>query len=307
MSSLTYQIREFKSDDLTAVVELWNQNVPEHLITEPVMREKTLGDKDFDPNLTWVAMVDEHLIAFMQGISRLNETGERIGWIKLFCVATAYRRNGIGSTLLQTIESGLVTSSVSRIQLMDSNPNYFLPGLDPFCTEAVAFFERKGYEKFDDTSNLIANLSQDLTTAAEEEQLHQRGIVIRRALPQDRFCTAAFIQSNWPSWVPEVDAAFDQSPIILHLALENDILFAFSASDVNNRGMAWFGPMGTDQRFRGRGVGAVLLKRCLQDLKNQGHDAAIIPWVGPIPFYMHHVGAKVKDIFWRYKKEIQKA
>ena len=62
--------------------------------------------------------------------------------------------------------------------------------------------------------------------------------------------------------------------------------------------------MGTSIKSRGKGVGAVLLKRCLQDLKNLGFKKAVIPWVGPIPFYSKFANAHVSRVFWRYEKHM---
>lgn len=63
--------------------------------------------------------------------------------------------------------------------------------------------------------------------------------------------------------------------------------------------------MGTRPDFRKMGIGEVLLKRCLVDMREQGHKRSIIPWVGPIAFYYDAVGAKVDRIFWRFKKEVR--
>ena len=79
-------------------------------------------------------------------------------------------------------------------------------------------------------------------------------------------------------------------------------MIAFSAYETNNKGTGWFGPMGTTEKARGKGVGGILLKRCINDLKKSGFEKAIIPWVGPIPFYMHYINSPVKRIFWRYEK-----
>jgi mycothiol synthase len=80
---------------------------------------------------------------------------------------------------------------------------------------------------------------------------------------------------------------------------------AFSAHEGNNKGTGWFGPMGTSAELREKGAGSILLKKCLKDMKEMGFVKAIIPWVGPIPFYMHHVNSKVERVFWRYEKILE--
>ena len=104
------------------------------------------------------------------------------------------------------------------------------------------------------------------------------------------------------AWSGEVISAFQNNPITLFIAEQDENLLAFSAHEGNNKGTGWFGPMGTDPALRGKGVGGILLKKCLKDMKEMGFVKATIPWVGPIPFYMHYADAKVERIFWRYEK-----
>jgi mycothiol synthase len=98
--------------------------------------------------------------------------------------------------------------------------------------------------------------------------------------------------------------ALGNHPVSVHVAVVDGIVKAFSAHSANNTGTGWFGPMGTHPDLRGKGVGSILLKRCLEDLKHAGHSQAIIPWVGPIAFYSHFCGAVVDRVFWRYEKVI---
>ena len=302
---MSIYIRSIQKDDLTLLTTLWNDNVVFDPITYELLYEKTYGDFDFNPTTTLVAELDGRIVGFMMGLYRTTESGEKVGWIKLFFTVERCRRQGVASMLLKEIEKQLKSFGVSQIQILDCNPNYLQPGLDPFYTKAVAFVERRGFRKFDDTSNLVADLTtQNFDTSDEETRLAAESIEIRRARLEDKGDCAAFIAKEWPPWVIEVATAFNNNPISLHLAFLKGKLKAFSAYDANNFNTGWFGPMGTDPVFRGKGVGGILLKRCLQDIKNQGHRKSIIPWVGPIPFYMHYCNARVARVFWRYKKEM---
>jgi hypothetical protein len=112
-------------------------------------------------------------------------------------------------------------------------------------------------------------------------------------------------EKNFKGWISEVSNSFANDPVSLHIALIEEEIIAFSAYESNNRGTGWFGPMGTSEAARGKGVGGILLLRCMKDLKNLGFEKSIIPWVGPIPFYMHYVNSKVKRVFWRYEKLLE--
>ena len=64
------------------------------------------------------------------------------------------------------------------------------------------------------------------------------------------------------------------------------------------------GPMGVAERARGRGVGAVLLKRCLRDLRADGFEQGEIYSVGPIAFYAKTVQAVVSRVLYQFAKRL---
>ena len=59
-----------------------------------------------------------------------------------------------------------------------------------------------------------------------------------------------------------------------------------------------------DPAYRGRGVGAVLLRCCLRDLKQSGLATATIPWAAHLGFYEQHAGARRSRQFQRFRKRI---
>jgi predicted N-acetyltransferase YhbS len=62
--------------------------------------------------------------------------------------------------------------------------------------------------------------------------------------------------------------------------------------------------MGTAPNAQGQGIGGVLLRRCLGDLRAAGYGEAQIGWVGPVPFYSGAVGAYIDRVFFLYRKEL---
>jgi hypothetical protein len=62
--------------------------------------------------------------------------------------------------------------------------------------------------------------------------------------------------------------------------------------------------MGTLESERQHGIGTVLLKRCLADLRTAGHGSAQIDWTGPVRFYARAVGARIDRTFWPYQKSL---
>lgn len=300
-------IRQLSKRDLPALLEFWNRAVRADRLTKSLLQEKVLEDPDFEPELALLAEEGGQVAGFMMGVTRRSMGDTARGWIKLFAVGRRWRRRGIASQLLQSVEEGLRRRGVSRLQVMDCPVNYLQPGIDPLAyTEAICFLERRGFKKVGDTSHLKADLQkQDFDTAAEERELAKQGVEIRRARREDWPQVEELLRSEWAAWVPEVHKTLSRRPISLHVALLNGRIEAFSAYDANNVGTGWFGPMGTRAVFRGKGVGGILLKRCLRDMQRQGHKFSTIPWVGPIPFYMHYCDAHVYRVFWRYAKELK--
>ena len=269
-----------------------------------LLEEKTFGDFDYDPELTLVGLIEDRElpVAFIQGVIRKRES-DKVGYIKLICVDSNERRKGFARKLHENVQLKMRNHGVKQIRVYESYPNYFMPGVDPFYTEAVCFFERLGYKKIGDTSNLTADLSlQNFDTKSEEKNLMDEGMIFRRADITDKEKIINWLQGKFPAWVGEVSAAYQNNPITVFICEHDRKLIAFSAHEGNNKGTGWFGPMGTDTQLRGKGIGGILLKKCLNDMKKMGFVKAIIPWVGPIPFYMRYAGSKVERIFWRYEK-----
>jgi len=294
------------SDQLNELVRFWNNNVIYDPITLEILKEKTFGDPDFNHDLTLIAVGNGQILGFMQGLVRQVEPDLKRGWIKLFATAEKYRRQGLATRLLKNIEEKMKSQDVKTIRLLDSNPNYFQPGIDPRYTEAIAFAERNGFKRFADTANLEVDLQhQNFDTSLEEKQLVGENIFIRRATKSDWHLIEDLIVNHFKAWLPEIQITYKNGPISLHIAEYHGKIEAFSAYDSNNLNTGWFGPMGTNPVLRGKGIGGILLKRCLNDMKKQGHKISIIPWVGPIPFYWHYANARLKRVFWRYEKEVK--
>ncbi len=299
------EIRYYNENDFINVLQLVNRSMEFDQFTEALLKENVTDDPDINTNLTYVAAENGKIVGFIMGVIRKRDNGDA-GYVKLFCVDPDFRRKGIGTELYRKVEDQIRSAKVKSMRVYESYPNYYMPGIDPFYTEAICFFERAGYKKVGDTSNLEADLlNQEFDTAEEERKALEKGVTIRRAEKTDFEKMIDWTDKNFKGWISEVSNSFNNDPISLHIAFLENKVIAFSGYESNNKGTGWFGPMGTSEAARGKGVGGILLKRCLADLKKMGFKKSIIPWVGPIPFYMHYVNSKVKRVFWRYEKLLE--
>ncbi len=290
--------------DTSAIVTLWNRAARFDTVMEPLLCEKLFEDDRATPDLLLKALCEGQVTGFAAGTLQ-DRAGVMHGFVKMLAVDPKWQRRGIGSALLQSLESALRAGGAKVVRPGESAPNYLTPGTDVRYTRAVVFFESKGYERVGTAVNMCADLaSQDFESTAAERELRANGIEVRRARPEDRASVAQLLDRHWPAWKPEVFATLTNDPISMHIACRRGDVLAFSAHEANNRGTGWFGPMGTDPDARGLGLGAVLLKRCLSDMKAMGYATATIPWVAPIGFYLHHVGAEISRVFFRHEKKL---
>lgn len=279
--SLLSNLRKLQPDDAAALLRLWKRSCPFDPMTLDLLREKVWGDPDFQG-----AYVAEPFDGFAMAVHRQGKST-----VKFLLVDPERRHRGLGAKLLEAAECSL---PAGPIRVCESNPNYLVPGVDVRYTAGLLFLEKRGYRKIGETYNLLCDLNQNFPEEVREG--------VRRAESTDRETVMAFLEKHWAGWQYEVGRMFANDPISLHLAFEGDQLLGFSGYDGNNLGTGWFGPMGTDPEKRGAGVGGILLRRCLADLKAQGHEQAIIPWVGPYGFYNKQCGAHIDRVFWRYEK-----
>ncbi len=297
-------IRPMTEADTPALRDLWNRAARFDRISEHVFREKAWLDEGIDNDLRLVAEIDETPAAFAVAAVRPKEDGPA-GYVKMLAVRPALQRKGLGSALLARLEHELRARGAHTCRPGESAPNYLTPGVDLRYTKATVFLENRGYEMIGQSYNMEAELEGlPLDTSAAEKRLEDAGLHIRRATESDRDDMMAMLAEHWPSWQDEVGAAFSNDPTSLFVARRDNRVVAFSAYETNNRGTGWFGPMGTAPDARGHGVGSVLLKLCLANLREAGYLRVTIPWVAPISFYLHHVGAEVCRVFNRYEKKL---
>lgn len=128
----------------------------------------------------------------------------------------------------------------------------------------------------------------------EKKLLDKDKVVFRRAIAPEKHLICEWVMEQFGAyWKSEVEVAFSRQPVSCWIAQRgNDILgFACYESTARN----FFGPTGTKESERGKGIGKVLLIKSLESLREMGYAYAIIGGVGPTEFYEKAVGAKLID------------
>ena len=281
-----------------------DRNMDYDSMNAALLEEKLYLDPHADPELCFTAMHGSQIAGFIYCVRR-SIRGQEQGYVKLMAVEKTLRRKKIGTLLYEKGEQLLIEKGATHIRWYDVPLNYFMPGIDPRYTEAWCFALKHGFKQTGEAINMRTDLNaMSWDTREEEARLMEKGIEVRRAESSDLDALKMLLSEEWQLWNNEVEMAMKDTPPSVHIALKEGRVLAFSVHNGNNKGTGWFGPMGTHPDLRGHGVGNILLKRCLEDMRLQGQDTAVIPWVGPVAFYCHYTRSVIERVFWRMEKQI---
>ena len=119
------------------------------------------------------------------------------------------------------------------------------------------------------------------------------GVRVRRLDAWDRYALRTFVREHFgDTWASEADFAFtDGHPIKGFIAMKDGDIVGFAVYETSRRN--FFGPTGVREDMRGSAIGAVLLFRCLESMRDAGYAYAIIGGVGPAEFYEKVCGATI--------------
>ncbi|WP_051451070.1 GNAT family N-acetyltransferase [Actinospica robiniae] len=254
-----------------------------------------------NPELAVVAIDGSEPVGCALGSLR----GER-GHVNLLMVAPGARGRGFGKALLQALEQRLESAGAQRIFVGGASPRFAWAGVDVRYSAAGFLLESAGYVR----ASQAVNMTVDLTEAESwlddvGSETVPEGVTLRLLREDDRAAVTPWLASFGGTWLEETLATLEQPGSGCHLAIRDNgtpdaAYLGFACYGVNRAD--WFGPMGTDEASRGLGIGSVLLRRCLADLRAAGYDSAQIAWVGPTKFYAKVVDAYIDRVFWIYRK-----
>ena len=297
MDGLT--IRAATGEDVEAVMDLCRQTLdPADIFDTAGLKRLLWQDPDSGPGSRLVAEVGSDLLGCIFGSARDYGTEDGLtGFIKLVSVRLDAQRQRVGARLLASLEHELFRAGASCIWAGGSQPRYWWPGVDRANTSASSFFTRFGYEADDEVTNMCVTLTRPLP----QSMTLPGTVVSRRLTPGEWPQFKIWMDQSWGSaWQEEVELTLDRNPVSCFVASENGSFIGFAAYDTNREG--WFGPMGSSPQSRGKGIGQLLLNKCLDDYRAKGLTDCVIAWAGPRDFYRRTVGAEVSREFVRFRK-----
>jgi mycothiol synthase len=306
--AMPHAVECWEQSDLVEVVRLLDEASPVDRFQVDQVREAVFDDLDLDPALLLCVRVGGRIVGAAAALVRpprgSGGGSGPVGFLKLLAVHPEMEGQGIGSALLAEAERRLADRQARAVRIFGDAPYYLRPGVDFRLTRLVCLLQRRGYTLRGHAVNMEVDLADaDLDTAAEEERLQARGIQVRRLELADAAAFQAYMSRHWSwNWTIEASRTLRRRPISTHIALRDGRIVGFACAGASGPGQ--FGPMGVQPELRRLGIGAVLLKRCLADLRDQGFPTADIQWVGPIAFYARQVGAEITRCFWQFEKPL---
>src|SRR5690554_513010 len=110
----------------------------------------------------------------------------------------------------------------------------------------------------------MADLLVKLYHLTREEPIgfEKEGIKVHRILPPDVHLLIQFIGEQFDqAWVSEASVASLKVNPSCFIAIKGHRIIGFACYDATAKG--YFGPVGVDEKHRGKGIGEALLLRCL--------------------------------------------
>jgi len=289
MSAIT--VRPYRGSDEAALLTLWNAAMRCDRIDEVTLRTRVLLDPNFRPEGLLIAEEDGRAVGFCLSLARqvpLYGQGlePELGWITAFGVHPAHRRRGIGRALFEAALAHLASLGRRWALISPYTPNYFIPGVDPDAyPEAMAFLQAGGWEVRSAPISMHAELTgfqAPAAIAALEQRLAAEGIAVRPARSADLPTLMPFIVEHF-GW----DWYRFAQEYLLELFGPGSDEIAFLVATQRERIVGYcqqrrerFGPFGVVPAMRNKGIGRVLLFRCLEAMVAKGFHCAWFLWTG---------------------------
>jgi GNAT superfamily N-acetyltransferase len=324
------EIRNFDMKYADEVLDVWNRVTPDEPRTREEFTRRVLNDPNLDPEGFPVAFDTEKnkIVGFAISIVRkVPNDGlgleEDRGWITMIGVLPEYRRQGIGTKLLNKCIEYIKSKNRKVIYvcgLTGSSPNYFWPGVDrDKYPEAFKLFLKLGFV----VSHYAYHMEQSLENfsipqevlQAEERLKKELNITVRLLQPGEGDKLVKFLETYFPGdWVRHAEIVLRQKPNNEHRFFvacrkcsgtdrEEEIVGYCHYDDSDGH----FGPFFVRQDLRYHNIGAVIFHRCLERIKNLGHKKVWFGWADdPIParFYRRY-GMQPTRTYAMMRKELR--
>lgn len=311
-------IRPFRPQDYTPVVSLWNRCLTKDPITEDRFWKFYLLDANFDPKGALIAEANGTVVGFLQAMVRKFPMGSlglepTRGWITTFFVDPAWRRQGIGSALLEAGLAFLRENGRTDVMVNGYAPYYIAPGVDVDYVDGLHFLEKHGFAKL---VSAVA-MGMRLEGVRMPEQVRERqaalaaeGYEVRMFRREDTLPLLAFCEEHFAHWTTSILDGLQHGDEEILLALQGGEIVGFTQwentyTDPPAGAQGRFGPFGVRPDQRNNGLGSVIFYNLVERVAGNGAHYLWFGWAGGrnLHFY-ERVGCKVTRTYNLYKRQV---
>ena len=284
-------LKAFESRDTEEFLDLWGDALPLDAITRDIFERKVLLDANREPDSLLVAVEKGRLAGFaLRLVLRypIENVGLRPddGFITAFGVHPCFRRNGVGSALLENSIDWFKKRKRKKILISPYTPNYFVPGVDKEAyADGINLLEKHGFSEYIEAIAMDAPISRftiPKKTLEKEKKLLAEGIEVRSYRRDDLIDYLRFHSENMPGpWLEDarrnlkdLTRGLYQGDCIF-VAVDNGKIIGFCQYEGSH-----FGPFGVSDKYQGKGIGSALLAKTLYRMRVKGYHSAWVLWTG---------------------------
>ena len=237
------------------------------------------------------------LLSLMRRVPQfLDGLQEEKAWITAFGVLPESRHLGIGSALFDAALKRFNCFSRKEIAISPYTPNYFIPGIDTEkYPEAIAFLHKRGWTVSSTPISMRADTAgmqtpievMEIETALQREGYHFRQIESNDIANLLQFISKTF---SW-DWVRFCQDYLSElfgsgsDQICIYIATRTKVSQGQDEGEEEEEIVGYcqqrrerFGPFGVDPSMRSRGLGRILLFKCLSEMSAKGFHCAWFLW-----------------------------
>lgn len=286
-------IRPFAPSDLSPVAALWNRCLEKDPITEERFWQLFLLDPNFDRGGLLVAEADGQVVGLLQAMARRFPLGSpglqpQQGWITVFLVDSAWRRQGIGTALLEAGLSFLKSKGRTQVSCNGYAPYYIFPGVDVDYEAALAFLQAHGFTVASEPVAMgmaLEGVRMPDTVRERQAALAAEGYAVRLFERRDTLPLLAFVEAQFPYWQPSVLEGLQRGNFEIVVAEKAGEIVGFTQwqnphNDPPSGAAGRFGPFGVHPELRGHGLGAALFYTLVERAAGSGGRYLWFGWAG---------------------------
>lgn len=313
-----------EKSQITEYVELWNRELGKHFpMREELFIQNSFHDKNVFRNGSFSAYSESgNLLGFIITKKWQEDLdgliAKDVGWIQVLLVDSAYRKQGIGSTLLDMAEHALKESAIKQI-VIAQDPWHYFPGVPKEYENTMKFLENRGYTN----STSVFDLYKEFNEEEEISLPAKDGVIFQLLDESDKEAFIDFMNTSFPGrWTYEAVKYFEKgngrefvvlkkSGRIIGFCRINDSNSPFIAQNVYwsnlfHEELGGIGPLGITESERKNGYGLAIVQAGIYFLRKRNIKHMVIDWTELTEFY-GKLGFKIWKEYKRYKKVINAA